>query len=152
MARIRQRELADYRAVLRRRGDFAIGAYARAQQRRRILVALGGLVLIVAAGSLYYLLRPRNPRGEAPTVSVFARCVTEDCGWEGVQRVTPAEARTPLKCPKCGHRSCRQVWQCQNCGNSFVPAPVRPGQSGVACPLCKSKLVGTMEAPPAAEP
>lgn len=140
MAQRRTTNLADYRSALNRSGDISVGAYARAQRRRRILVGIGGLALIGVAVGLHALLRPSAAELSSAKRPVLLRCVA--CGYEGVVGVAVDESDQPLKCPKCGQRSGRKVWECRDCGARFL-AIGRP--EDLHCEKCGSRRVGTAE-------
>ena len=143
MLRSRSRNLTDYRAVLNTRGEVVIGAYARAQRRRRMLVGFAGVALIVTAGTLYFLLRPATL--EAGTrVPVLVQCMESGCGHKFVAQVDPKQARYPLVCMRCGAAACQKVWECRDCGHQWVP-PGRPSE--IVCPRCHGRRVGTAEQP-----
>ncbi len=140
----RPKRIIDYREVLSRRGDVAIGAYARAQRRKRILASLGGIGLIGLAGVLYLILRPSSGGTGVPRVSVIARCQAQGCGWEGNLLIVPGKTTFPAKCPKCGALSVQEVWQCLDCKYRFIPPPQH---AELTCPRCKSQRVGVAEQP-----
>jgi predicted Zn-ribbon and HTH transcriptional regulator len=142
MARRHSTRLTDYRAMLDSKGDIAFGAYARAQQRRRIVIGLAGLALIGAAIGLHFLVRPERQAVITGKTRVLIRCVS--CGYEGVVSVAPGEADVPMVCPKCAARTCKKVWECRDCGQQFFPKGL-PGDT--RCPQCNSTRVGTAEHP-----
>jgi DNA-directed RNA polymerase subunit RPC12/RpoP len=144
MQRRRTTGLTDYRSVMYSTGDISVGAYARVQRRRRILIGIGGLVLIGAAVSLHALLRPAASEISSTKRPVLMRCVT--CGYEGVINVETAASDQPLKCPKCGTLAGRKVWECRDCGAQFL-AIGRPEE--LRCERCGSRRVGTAEGPAA---
>lgn len=139
----RPNEFTDYRRVLKAKGDVSLGAYARAERRRRILIGLAGLGLIVGAGVAYYLLRPAPTRPVVPTVPLAVRCVVPTCGWEGVLDVPLGHTEQPQECPKCKQRSCQKLWECRDCGTRFLP---KGAPTDLRCPACGSAAVGTAEA------
>jgi len=145
----RPTNLTDYHAALYREGDVSIGAYARAQRRRRVLIGVAGALLIGGAVGLYIMMRPQESPIVEPKVPVYVECVSEGCGFKGVVRVAPDEARFPLVCPKCGQRSCQKVWVCRDCGRRV---PHRAGYDELRCPYCGSQRVGTAEEPVAKAP
>lgn len=132
--------LTDYRSVLNSTGDISVGAYARAQRRRRILIGVGGLALIGVAAGVNMLLRTGAGETSSNQRPVLLRCVA--CGFEGVVNVKATESDQPLKCPKCGERSGRKVWECRDCGARFL-AIGRP--EDLHCERCGSRRVGTAE-------
>ncbi len=138
--------LTDYRAVLDREGDIVVGAYARVQRRRRIMVGAAGLALIGVATGLYLLLRPTDTTAIGRDVSVWVQCGVKECGFSGVMRV-PRDAVYPLKCPQCKADSCRKLWECRVCHRRFLP---KAGSGEVRCE-CGSTEVGTAEGPSPAE-
>ena len=145
--RHRSTHLTDYRAVLNGSGDISVGAYARVQRRKRVLMALAGLALIGGALSVYTLLRPRETATPGNPLAILVRCVDKKCGYEGVMQVSAGQADAPFLCPKCGQHSCRKVWECRDCGARFLPTR---RSSEVRCPSCGGRRVGT--AHPSADP
>ncbi|MCK4343024.1 MAG: hypothetical protein KAY37_15020 [Phycisphaerae bacterium] len=146
--RRRPANLTDYRAVLDSTGDIAIGAYARQQRRRRILIAMAGIGLIGGAVWLYTTLRPSAEIDWSELRPVAVECVK--CGHREVMFVKAGEPSFPLKCPVCQERACHKLWECRDCGYQFLNI----GQDVVLeCPKCHSRRVGTAEtlAEPAAE-
>jgi hypothetical protein len=141
VARRRKLDLTDYRSVIGTAGDVWVGAYARREQRKRILVALLGVALIIGAVALYWLLRPAGGSLGGGRSPIRVRCTAPGCGYEGVLHVSSRE-RFPLVCPMCKARSCRELWQCRNpdCGALFLPdaAKTQP-----RCPVCGSATVGS---------
>lgn len=139
----RSNEYTDYRRVLKAKGDVSLGAYARAERRRRILIGVAGLSLIVGACVAYYLLRPAPTKPVVPTIPLAVRCVVPTCSWEGVLNVPLGQTEQPQECPKCKQRSCQKLWQCRDCGTQFLPKGVA---TDLRCPACGSAAVGTAEA------
>ncbi len=119
-----------------------VGAYARAQRRKRIATAVAGLVLILGAIVLYLILKPHQEVDVGGKYPVLVQCTV--CGYEDVVRVAPGTP-FPITCPKCRERSCRKVWVCRVCGEHFIPHA-----TGVelVCPACGSSSVGTAETSP----
>jgi DNA-directed RNA polymerase subunit RPC12/RpoP len=137
--------LNDYRAVLNSSGEIVVGAYARAQRRRRLLIAGLGLALIGTALWLFMLLRPAELQPLPAGSRVVVQCVAPACGFRGPV-VVPPDANFPLKCPKCGARSVQKVWVCRDCGHEFLP---KGGIAELRCERCGSQRIGTAEAPAA---
>lgn len=127
--------------------DISVGAYARQQRRRRVLISAVGLALIGCALWLYIALRPRDPHVTQGGFPVRIRCVSPTCNFEGVVLV-PAHAYFPLQCPRCKQHSCQKVWACRNCGATFI---AKGGSSELRCPQCGDLRVGTA-GPATAEP
>lgn len=127
----------DYRALLNRRGDVLLGAYARQQRRRAILVAFSGVALIIVALWLYNSLQPSESVPVSGQYPAVVRCVR--CGYEGRQMLDP-KVVFPIKCPECGERACHKLWECKHCGVRFVPSG---GLNELRCPNCGSGRVGT---------
>ena len=121
--------------------DVRVGAYARRQLRRRILLGLLGLVLIAGAVWLYCRLRPPRAAGAGGDYLVQVQCLS--CGHTETLRVPPAQT-FPMKCPRCKELACQPLWQCRDCGERFVPE-----QTGgvVHCPKCGSERVGSATQP-----
>jgi|GEM_PF-861902 len=139
--------LTDFHSVVLSEGEIAVGAYARAQRRKRIMLGLAGLALIGGAVWLHFALQPGDtPRADWPQMLV--RCVVPSCGYEGVVRLAPERARFPLKCPKCGQRSLQKVWECRDCGERFLRRAELETPDGILhCPKCGGVNVGTAEGP-----
>lgn len=144
MARRRRNQLSDYRKVLNSAGDVAVGAYAEHQRRKRWLAATFGLALIVGAGWLYYVLRPRESVDLTGKHPVLVQCTNEDCQFVGVVYLETGSAEYPALCPQCKQRSCYKVWQCRepNCRERFL---LRGPGSELRCPACGSSRIGTAE-------
>ncbi|MBU0637672.1 MAG: hypothetical protein KKB50_02315 [Planctomycetes bacterium] len=143
--RRKARSLTDYRTVMASTGDYGVGAYVRRQQRRNIIVMASGLALFLVAGVLYTLLRPEDPPAQTGGYETYVRCVAKGCDYEGPMTVTAAQD-FPVDCPKCGRRSCQQVWQCRACGAKFLPEGM---PESVRCPKCGSLRVGSAVVRPA---
>jgi len=134
-----------YRRGLDATGDIQVGAYARRQRRRRILLSLLGLALIGGAVGLYaglrhWVLQPAaETRGRPYAVKV--RCIS--CGYSATLDVSSGQT-FPLECPVCGERGCKQLWKCRACGHEFLPA-----ESGneKRCPRCGNSAVGSAVVP-----
>lgn len=121
--------------------DVSVGAYARRQFRRRVLVGAFGAALIVGAFALYQLLKPPGPADQSDRYPVRVRCVL--CGHTAVVRVR-FDQTFPMRCPECRESACQEMWQCRQCGHQFVPE-----QTGtiVCCPECGSQRVGSAASP-----
>ena len=129
-------EMRSYRAALDRTGDITVGAYARRMRTRRIMLAGVGVLLTLAAISLYFLLRSdRGTPSEAAVITL--RCAA--CGHEHDVPVDPARAY-PVVCPACGERAAEPLWECQRCGQRFLPQVLDDGI--VHCPRCGGTAVG----------
>lgn len=128
--------LSDTRSVLATTGDLAVGAFARRARRKRIGIALLGVLLIGAAGVSYWALR--EPPEHVGSFRAVVRC--SKCGVEAPVTVAAGQV-FPLTCDACHERTLRQVWQCQKCGHRFVPdgrgVPTNCPRSG-----CRSAAVG----------
>jgi DNA-directed RNA polymerase subunit RPC12/RpoP len=144
MVRRGSTQVTDYRAVMNGTGDVSVGAYARVQRRKRILVGLAGVALIGGAVLVHTVLRPREANVAGGPLPVLVRCVAEGCGYEGVMPVPRGQAESEIVCPKCMQHSCRKVWQCRNCGAQFVP---KRGAPDIRCPKCRSRQVGAAYEP-----
>ena len=121
--------------------EVRVGAYARRQLRRRIMIGVFGAVLIAGGFALYHQLRPKSAGGDVDRYPVRVRCVS--CGYTAEIRV-PFAQTFPMACPECGELLCRVVWRCQDCGAEFVPE-----QTGTVlrCPECNSDQVGSAATP-----
>ncbi|MBN2447406.1 MAG: hypothetical protein JXO22_11800 [Phycisphaerae bacterium] len=129
-------EMRSYRAALDRPGDVSIGAYARRVRVRRILLAILGMLLILAAVSLYFLMRPASVTPSQETM-ITLRCAA--CGHDYRMPVDPLRAY-PTVCPACGERAAQPLWQCLHCGELFLPQS--PTDDVVRCPKCGETAVG----------
>jgi predicted Zn-ribbon and HTH transcriptional regulator len=123
------------------REEVQVGAYARRQRRRRILMGLFGALLIAGALALYYQLRPRAEAGAADRYPVCVRCSA--CGFTARLRV-PFTQTFPMECPSCKEPACRVLWECRDCGARFVPQESGKEQR---CPQCNSLRVGSAATP-----
>ena len=113
-------------------------------RRNLILVALAGLLIIVAA--TYYFSRP-SPTADLPR-EVRVSCVCLDCQQQ-VQIRAKVSNPAPYECPECGSRAVYTLLVCHDCGKKFVPnlerypdeeyplPPVIP-----SCLACGSRNVG----------
>jgi len=140
MVHTRSGRLGDYRAVLNGKGEIAIGARARAERRKRIIIGAVGLCLIGGAVGAHLLLRPRERITTGRSVAVMVQCMDPQCGYQGTVEVSLRGARFPVKCPRCGQQSCQKLWECRDCGHRFVPLG---GAAEVQCRECGSRRVGT---------
>ncbi len=119
-----------------REGEILIGAYARRQFRRRVIIGAVGAGLIALAGAVYLLLGDRPARGDGGYDAVL-RCV--QCGAEARVRVHPGES-FPFKCRKCGASAMLELWHCYDCGTDFIPPQ---SNDPVSCPKCQSQFLGS---------
>jgi predicted RNA-binding Zn-ribbon protein involved in translation (DUF1610 family) len=135
-----------YQRGLESTGEVRIGAYARRQRRRRVLVALLGVLLIAGAVGLYMGLHYWMPHpgtgAAAGTYPVKVRCVS--CGYSATLDVPYEGITFPLTCPRCGERACKQLWKCRACGEEFLP---EEGSAEKRCPACGSLEVGSAAIP-----
>jgi hypothetical protein len=123
------------------REEVRVGAYARRQRRRRILIGLFGAVLIAGAGGLYCQLRPPGNANAGEEYQVRVRCSA--CGYTATVSV-PFDQTFPMKCPACKEIACQELWRCRDCGAEFVPEHVG---TVVHCPKCNSPRVGSAAVP-----
>src|SRR5215510_14456582 len=114
----RSLSLSDTRAVLATTGDLVVGAYARRIRRKRIGIALVGVLLIASAGGTYYALQAPADRTHSGSYRVIVRC--SKCNKDRQVDMQPGQT-FPLLCPTCKERACHQLWQCRKCGKRFVP-------------------------------
>lgn len=131
----------DYRELLAGRGEISVGAFARQQFRRRLVLAAFGLALISLSVLLYGLLRPRE--ADRPSATYVATLGCTACDFRGAVRVA-AGTVFPCVCPRCHQKSCQRVWVCQNCGHEFLAHPAEDEQK---CPKCHSLRVGSKPPP-----
>jgi predicted Zn-ribbon and HTH transcriptional regulator len=129
------------RSRLGSREEVRVGAYARRQRRRRILIGLFGALLIAGACGLYHQLRPPGDANAGDRYRVRIRCTA--CGYTATVAV-PFDQTFPMKCPACNETACQEVWRCLDCGAEFVPEHVG---TVVRCPKCNSLRVGSAAAP-----
>lgn len=102
------------------------------------------VVLLVAAGSLYFL-RTGNANDLANRTDFNAALRCQVCKASFNAQVEVAED-PPYGCEKCGKREAWPLWKCTSCGELFLPEvsgtpprqPIAP-----ACPKCKSLGTGT---------
>jgi predicted Zn-ribbon and HTH transcriptional regulator len=141
MARSRTGDLSEYRSALNRKGEVAIGARARAERRKRILMGAAGLGLIATAVAMHFVLQaPEHGSRARKTAVVLVQCMDPNCGYQGLVEVPLENARFPVKCPRCKQQTCQKVWECRDCGHRFVPL----GPTGeLICRECGSRRVGT---------
>jgi DNA-directed RNA polymerase subunit RPC12/RpoP len=121
--------------------EVTVGAYARREFRRRMLIGAFGGALIVGALTLYGFLKPPGQAHQGGRYAVRVRCAS--CGHTAAIRVR-FEQSFPMRCPECGQTTCRVMWQCRDCGHAFVPEQAGPA---AACPECGSVRVGSAAAP-----
>lgn len=125
--------------------EVAIGAYARRQFRRRILLGVFGGALIVGAltlyGFFYGQLKSPGQVGQGDRYAVRVRCGS--CGHTATVQVR-FDQTFPMSCPKCKERACQALWQCRDCAHEFVPEQTGPV---VGCPACGSLQVGSAATP-----
>jgi DNA-directed RNA polymerase subunit RPC12/RpoP len=133
----RSLDLTDYRSVMRSSGDVSIGAYARQQRQRRLLVGVAGLIFILGAVWLYSVLQPAEEVDREGRYPLAVRCMK--CGYEGVVLLEVGAESFPLPCPECGERACHKLWLCRACGKTFLR---KGGEDVVRCPACGSAQVG----------
>lgn len=121
--------------------EVRVGAYARRQLQRRILLGVFGVLLIAGAFALYGQLRPARGKGSADRYPVCVRCVL--CGHTATVQVRFGQT-FPMDCPACKEPACQMLWECRDCGGRFVPQ-----QTGtvVRCPECDSQRVGSAASP-----
>ncbi len=121
--------------------DVSVGAYARRQFRRRVLLGVFGAALIMGAFALYQLLKPPGQADQGERYPVRVRCVL--CGHTAIVRVQ-YDQTFPMRCPECRELACQVMWQCRQCGHQFVPE-----QTGtiLRCPECGSERVGSAATP-----
>jgi len=122
-------------------GDVSVGAYARRQRRRQILIGSIGALLIAGAAVVYVLLRPYDNAAADDRYPIRTQC--QACGYRDTFHV-PHNQSFPMKCPSCGEVAVQPIWRCRACGHEFVPA-----QRGAEtrCPICGSERVGSAVTP-----
>lgn len=150
MRRRRPTDLRSYRSGLYRDGELLVGAYARAQRRRQILIALAGLALIGGAVWLYLALHTPTEAVGTGVPLVQVQCIVPGCAQRTTLRLSGKEV-FPVRCPKCGQNSCQPLWECRDCGEQFL---ARGRQAELVCPRCRSRRVGISEVvrqPPGSE-
>lgn len=125
--------------------EISIGAYARRQQRRRVLVGLLGAGLIAGACWIGWRFWPHGISVN-DEYSVLVEC--SKCGQRSLTRVAFRQS-FPIECPKCGAPKATPVFQCRNCGAQFTSFQKT---AQVRCPKCKSNDVGSPLAVAATRP
>lgn len=114
--------------AMRRKGEVAIGAYARRQMLQRLLLGGIGAVLLAAGVVLYLTLRPGGDSNSS--AMIVLRC--RQCAFERRMPVDPRRDY-PVQCPECEAYSMWPLWQCRDCDALFIP----PDPTGmVRCPEC----------------
>ncbi|MFQ5807830.1 MAG: hypothetical protein ACE5I3_15395 [Phycisphaerae bacterium] len=121
--------------------EVRVGAYARQQRRRRVLIGTFGALLIAGAFILYQQLLPWSETKTPNQRPIRVRCLS--CGETATVHVRPAQT-FPMRCSQCGEMTLLELWQCRDCGARFVPE-----QTGtlLRCPACNSQRVGSAAAP-----
>lgn len=128
----------EYGRVLARDDDVQIGAYARRQKRRRMVLAALALAAIAGAVWLFLVLRPVDAGVKGGQwYPVKGRCA--ECGYVAVIDVKAGQT-FPLRCPRCKAREFGELWRCLECGREFE-RPTRP--TPVTCPNCGSVHTGS---------
>lgn len=106
----------------------------------KIIGAIGLLALAVA----FYALRAGNVNDITDRTDYKARLKCRECGNEFTAKLDTA-VRAPFKCTGCGKMTAWQLWQCDQCGTTFVPEPIGdPPHPPImaACPKCGSSSTG----------
>lgn len=144
----RRRILAstDYRDAIYGDGDVEVGAWVRRRRRKRLLMSLGGFLLVAVAIAVYALLDGGIGHGSARRYDVVVRCTV--CKRDAELRVDFRQT-FPLVCPACGEQKARPLSQCRDCGIRFLPRNVSHDQ---ACPDCGGRNVGSAAVEPQSEP
>jgi len=112
----------------------------RVSKSAKIMAVVGVLLLAVA----FYALRAGNVNDVTDRTDYKAKLKCRACDHEFTAELQTA-ARAPFKCANCGKMTAWQLWQCNQCGTTFVPDPVGdpphpPIMAG--CPKCSSSLTG----------
>lgn len=132
-------DLTDTRAAIESTGEYGVGAFARKQRRKQIMVLSAGLALIIGAYVIYRMLSVAEPVQKTSGVPVFVRCINENCAFEG-QIYADLDQANEYLCPECKQRACRKLWLCKQCDARFV----RQNEGAeIRCPECGSYKVGT---------
>lgn len=136
----RNAELIDFRSRAEGRGseEIRIGAYARAQRRRRIWFGAFGLAMMLVALIVYLSLRPARSSASEPLMSL--KCAA--CGVVSQEHVAPADL-FPRQCAACGRKAVRTLWTCRQCNETFLPSATA---GAIRCPKCRSDDVGSASA------
>lgn len=144
----RRRILAstDYRDALYGEGDVEIGAWVRRRRRQRVLMSLGGILLVAIAVAVYALLDGGIGHGFMRRYDVVVRCPL--CKSDAELRIEFTQT-FPLVCPNCGEQRARLLSECRVCGKRFLPPFVSHDQT---CPDCGSRNVGSAAVERESEP
>jgi predicted Zn-ribbon and HTH transcriptional regulator len=121
--------------------EVRVGAYARRQLQRRILLGVFGVLLIAGAFVLYVQLRPHGEATDVERYPVRVRCAS--CGYSATVHV-PFAQTFPMECPACREMACQVLWRCRDCGAEFVLEQTGPL---VRCPACRSERIGSAAVP-----
>jgi len=108
----------------------------------KILVAVGLLALAVGL----YALRTGNVNDITDRTDYNARLKCRECGNEFTAKLDTA-VRAPFKCSSCGKMAAWKLWQCSQCGATFVPEPIGdPPHPPITAPClkCGSSLTSQM--------
>ena len=122
------------------REEIAIGAHARAQRRRRILLGIFGVGLALVGLLLYRWIT--TPDITDPRFGYAVKMYCRECQ-EYLDTSVPHSRQFPDRCPRCGERALDPVWRCHDCGALFVPG----AWEGVRCEQCGSQRVGAAAQP-----
>lgn len=122
-----------------RDGELLVGAFARRQFRRRVLLGAGGTALIAVAVALFLTLSEYDG-GDGVRHDSIVRCL--QCRAESRVRVRLGDSY-PLRCPACRALAALELWHCYDCGLDFVPPQ---SNDPVACPRCQSESLGSTAA------
>ena len=112
-------------------------------QVRQLAKTAGAIVFIIAAGAVVLL---KQQKDEAPSSLYEPLLKCRACGEEFRRKMDVAQS-APFGCPRCGKNEAWNLWQCNECGNSFLPAmtgePPHPDMMP-QCPRCQSKSTGRL--------
>ena len=134
----RQNQSRSLRNAFDAHGEVRIGARARRELVRRIVLGVIGVGMIAAAAGYYLLMRPRGAITQDTRIVVRSASTGE----EFLLPVDPARVY-PTVGPNADQRDCYPVWRCQACGRRFVVTiDGQPAQ----CPDCASTAVGAAKA------
>ena len=121
--------------------EVSVGAYAKRQSRRRLLLGIFGAVLTIGALTLYGFLKPPGQTTQDDKYAVSVRCAA--CNHTAIVNVR-FDQTFPMRCPACKEQAAQVMWQCRQCEHLFVP---EQRGTAVSCPNCGSENVGSAARP-----
>lgn len=120
--------------------EVGIGAFARRQRNRRLLLGAFGVAMVIVGVFLYRWITVPDVGNPRFGYAVEMRCRV--CGNETRNQVAHSQ-RFPEVCQKCGQMGMDPLWKCLGCGFEFVAQTT----DNVTCPQCGSNRVGAAARP-----